>query len=738
MARKSPPKGRIEPTFDVEDPRMGALDLRLGDEDRALSKPAAKKRRASKTTAPAKTKKKPAKAAATATPKKAGAGRKQRGKAARKPGFLPFMFRAGGKLTYWGAVLGVWGLIAFGAILGFYAAYLPPASEWEVPQRPPNVQILAASGKLIGNRGDTGGEAIRLEQVPPYLPEAVIAIEDRRFYSHFGVDPIGLARAMVTNITSGRLRQGGSTLSQQLAKNLFLKPERTLKRKMQEVVLALWLEKNYSKDEIIELYLNRVYFGSGAYGIDAAARRYYNKSARTLTIAEAAVMAGVLKSPTNYSPKNNPDRAEQRAQIVLMAMHREGFITESEAANALASPAAISAAHLTRGAEHYVADFVMSEVKRILGDIPGDLVIDTTVDLDLQQAGEAVIRQALDTSGKKRGVTQGALVAIDGNGRIKALVGGRDYGKSQFNRAVSAKRQPGSSFKPFVYLTALEQGFTPDTIRLDAAIRIGNWTPINYDRKFRGKVTLTTALAKSLNTIAATTAHTVGPANVVKTAHRLGITSKLHAHPSIALGTSEVTPLELTAAYVPFSNGGYGILPHIVRRITTKQGKVLYERDGSGPGQVIQSTHLGMMNHMLSQALIVGTGTKASLKGRPAAGKTGTTQDLRDAWFVGYTGQLTAGIWFGNDDGSPTKSATGGSLPAESWRTFMTAAHDGLPIVSLPGNDFTVTADISQTKANRARQSEENQAIGSGEQSPVLPPKPRKLPGILQRIFGGS
>lgn len=731
MARKKPPKGRIEPTFDVENPRMGALDLRLSDDDRTVAKPKQRVSKATsgksasgKSTSPAKSKKPAAKSAA---------GKRKPGRKTKKPGLLPFLARTGGKLTYWGAVLGVWGLIAFGALLGFYAAYLPPASEWEVPQRPPNVQILAAGGELIGNRGDTGGEAIRLEQVPPYLPEAVIAIEDRRFYSHFGVDPIGLARAMLTNVTAGRLVQGGSTLSQQLAKNLFLKPERTLKRKMQEVVLALWLEKNYSKDEIIELYLNRVYFGAGAYGVDAAARRYYNKTARTLTIAEAAVLAGVLKSPTNYSPKNNPDRAEKRAQIVLMAMNREGFITEAEAANALASPAAISAARQTRGSEHYVADYALSEVKRILGDIGGDLVVDTTIDLTLQQTGEAVIRQALDTSGKKRGVSQGALVAIDGNGRIKALVGGRDYGKSQFNRAVSAKRQPGSAFKPFVYLTALEQGFTPKTVRLDAPIRIGNWTPTNYDRKYRGKVTLTTALAKSLNTVAATTAHTVGPKNVVKTAQRLGITSKLRAHPSLALGTSEVTPLELTAAYVPFSNGGFGILPHIVRRIASKDGKVLYERDGSGPGRVIKAKHLGMMNHMLAQALIVGTGKKASLKNRPAAGKTGTTQDLRDAWFVGYTGHLTAGIWYGNDNGSASKSATGGSLPAQSWRVFMTAAHDGLPAAALPGNDFTVTADIRPV--NR---STEAAATGSGEQSPVLPPKPRKLPGILQRIFGGG
>ncbi|MEM1049231.1 MAG: PBP1A family penicillin-binding protein [Pseudomonadota bacterium] len=710
----------------------GALDLRLGDDDRTLTKPAKKRPAAKKAAKPARSQKSDAAAPKTRSKSKSTArGRKPaRSARGRKRGLLPFLARASGRIAYWGAVAGVWAGIVFAGMLGFYAAYLPPASEWEVPKRPPNVQIVSAAGALIGNRGETGGEAIRLEQVPPYLPQAIIAIEDRRFYSHFGIDVIGLARAMVTNITAGRLVQGGSTLTQQLAKNLFLKPDRTIKRKMQEVVLALWLENNFSKDEIIELYLNRVYYGSGAYGIDAAARRYYNKSARTLTIAEAAVMAGVLQAPSIYSPKRNPDRAERRAQVVLMAMHREGFITEAEAANALASPAAISAARQTRGAEHYVADYALSEVKRLIGEIPGDLVVDTSIDMHLQEAAEDVIRSALAEDGEKRGVSQGALVAIDRSGGIKAMVGGRDYGKSQFNRAVSAKRQPGSTFKPFVYLTALEQGFTPSSIRLDAPVRINNWRPTAPNGKYYGKVSLTTALAKSMNTVAATTAHTVGPVNVVATAQRLGIRSKLRAHPSIALGTSEVTPLELTAAYVPFSNGGFGILPHVVRRIATKDGKVLYERDGSGPGAVIDPDHVGMMNHMLTEALKTGTGKRAALSDRPAAGKTGTTQDQRDAWFVGYTGHLTTGVWFGNDDGAPSRSASGSNMPAQSWRRFMEVAHKGLPPAALPGADMTRTAAVQPVAAPRRG--------GSAEESPVLPPEPGRMPGFLKRIFGGN
>ena len=703
------------------------MNLRLSENDRAAGPSRSKKPSAPKT--------KPRKAAAKPSRKGSGGGGKRgRGKSARRPGVLSAFARLGGRMAYWGAVLGVWAIVAFGVVLGFYAAYLPPASEWEVPKRPPNVKIVSAGGTLIGNRGDTGGEAVRLEHLPPYVPEALISIEDRRYYYHFGVDVIGLTRAMVKNITSGRLVEGGSTLSQQLAKNLFLKPDRTIKRKMQEVVLALWLEKNYSKDEIIELYLNRVYFGAGAYGIDAAARTYYNKSARALTIAEAAVLAGVLKAPSYYSPKRNPDKAEARAQTVLMAMNREGYITEQEAANALSSPAAISAAHRRRGSENYVADYAMAEVKRLLGDLPGDLVVDTTLDMDMQKAGEDAIRQAISKNGKEKGVSQGALVALDGNGGVKAMVGGYDYGASQYNRVAQAHRQPGSAFKPFVYLTALEHGFKPSTRRLDGRVNIGGWKPVNYNGKYAGSVTIEHALAKSINTVAATTAHTVGAGNVVKTAQRLGIASKLRAHPSIALGTSEVTPLEITAAYVPFSNGGYGVLPHIVRRITTSSGKVLYQRDGSGPGKVIDSTRIGQMNRMMAEVLKSGTGKNASLGSRPAAGKTGTSQEFRDAWFIGYTGHLTAGVWFGNDDGTKTTRVTGGSLPAQAWRGFMTIAHEGLPHAALPGAEI-LTATASPAPASDPDMAP---ARGSAEQSPALKPPKGKIPGFLKRIFGGG
>lgn len=518
-------------------------------------------------------------------------------------------------------VLGIWGTIAVVCLVGYYAAFLPPTSEWQVPARPPNVKIVAANGELLANRGDTGGEAVRLEQLPPYLPNAVIAIEDRRFRSHFGVDPIGLARAVYTNFTSGRLQQGGSTLTQQLAKNLFLEQDRTIKRKIQELVLAFWLEAEYSKDEILEMYLNRVYLGSGAYGVDAAARRYFGKSARLLTIPEAATIAGLLKAPSRYSPARNPDLAEDRAQLVLAAMNEEGYITGDEAKNALAAPAKVVRRYTT-ASENYAADWVMDVLPHFIGSIETDIVVDTTIDPKMQRAAEQALRSALKENREKYGVSQGAVVTLDTAGAVKALVGGADYSKSQFNRAAYAKRQPGSSFKPFVYLAALENGLSPQTIRQDQPVRFGNWSPQNYSKDYYGPVTLTRALSLSLNTVAAQLTYEVGAGTVADTAKRLGVTSEMKNNLSIALGTSEVTPLEIAGAYVPFSNGGYGVLPHVIRRIKTVDGKTLYSRSGDGRGRVIDRRLVGEMNMMMSETLVTGTGRKARLEsGRPAGAR---------------------------------------------------------------------------------------------------------------------
>jgi len=641
---------------------------------------------------------------------------------------------------YWSMVLGIWGTIAMVCVIGYYAAFLPPTSEWQVPARPPNVKIVAANGGLIANRGDTGGEAVRLEQLPPYLPNAVIAIEDRRFRSHFGVDPIGLARAMMINLTSGRLRQGGSTLTQQLAKNLFLEQDRTIKRKIQELVLAFWLEAEYSKDEILEMYLNRVYLGSGAYGVDGAARRYFGKSARLMTIAESATIAGLLKAPSRYSPARNPELAEERAQLVLAAMNEEGYITDGEAKNALAASAKVVRRYTT-ASENYAADWVMDVLPHFVGSIEKDIIVDTTIDPKMQHAAEQALRAALKENRQKYGVTQGAVVTLDTAGAVKALVGGADYSKSQFNRAVYAKRQPGSSFKPFVYLAALENGMSPQTVRQDRPVRYGNWSPKNYTKEHYGPVTLTRALSLSLNTVAAQLAHEVGAGTVANTAKRLGITSEMKKNLSLSLGTSEVSPLEIAGAYVPLSNGGYGVLPHIIRRIKTVDGKTLYSRSGDGRGRVVNRRLVGEMNLMMSETLMTGTGRKARLdSGRPAGGKTGTSQDFRDAWFIGYTGNLTTAVWLGNDDNSSTKKATGGGLPALVWKEVMDKAHEGLPVAELPGvPNLPATVSAPRKPVPAAN-------VGSG--SEPLPPAAiggddsggeRRGPlNLLRNLFGGG
>ena len=612
-----------------------------------------------------------------------------RGKARRRRGGGVFGFVRG--MAYWMLVLGIWAGIAGAGLTAYYGARMPSATTWSVPDRPPNVRIVSADGKLLANRGMTGGEAVGLHEMSPYIPQAVIAIEDRRFYSHFGVDPIGFARAMATNVVEGRLVQGGSTLTQQLAKNLFLSAERTLERKVQEVLLALWLEQKHSKAQILEMYLNRVYFGSGAYGVEAASRRYFNKSARQVTLSEAALLAGLLKAPSRLSPARDPKAAEERSQIVLAAMAEQGMIGNGEMTAAMSAPATRAAAYWT-GSEHYVADRIMEELPGLIGDVRKDVVVETTIDLTLQKLGEKSIRALIRENGKTLNVSQGALVSIDGSGAVRAMIGGYDYANSQFDRASEARRQPGSAFKPFVFLAALEQGRTPESTRNDAPVRIGKWTPENYNGKYYGEVTLTAALSKSLNSVAAQLAMEVGPKAVVEAAHRMGIESKLEANTSIALGTSEVTPLELTAAYVPFANGGYRPEPHFIRRVTDASGKVLYEAGHGKVPRVISQEAVAMMNAMMAETIRSGTARKAAF-GWPAAGKTGTSQNSRDAWFVGYTANLTTGVWFGNDDGSPTKNVTGGSLPALAWHDFMVAAHEGVPVAALPGTWHSQGAD---------------------------------------------
>jgi len=659
-------------------------------------------------------------------------GRRPSRRKARRPGPVTLLRR----LVYWSLVLALWAGIAGAGLVAWYGARMPAVATWSIPDRPPNVRIVSADGELIANRGMMGGEAIGLHEMSPHTPQAVIAIEDRRFFSHFGIDPIGLARAMFANLASGAWVQGGSTLTQQLAKNLFLKPERTLERKVQEVLLALWLEQRHSKEQILEMYLNRVYFGSGAYGVEAAARRYFGKSAADVTLPEAALLAGLLKAPSRLSPARDPEAAKARARLVLAAMRAQGMIGDREMAAAIDAPATRAAAYWT-GSEHYVADRVMEELPELVGEPGQDIIVETTVDLRLQKLAEKAIRELVAREGERLRVRQGALVSVDASGAVRALVGGYDYANSQFDRATEARRQPGSAFKPFVFLAALEQGRTPASRRNDAPVRIGKWTPENHGGKYRGDVTLAEALALSLNSVAAQLTQEVGPETVAETAHRLGIVSKLQPNASLALGTSEVTLLELVSAYVPFANGGLRPPVHLVRRIRTMSGKILYEHRADAVPRVIRPDHVAMMNHMLRGTIEYGTARNAGF-GWPAAGKTGTSQNARDAWFVGYTAHLVTGVWFGNDDGTPMRDVTGGSLPAIAWKTFMSAAHEGLRPTGLAGGEWTPAREPTLEEIIAGDRSVPPRHAGA----PVPPAnvgearRSRSGPGLFERIFG--
>ncbi len=586
--------------------------------------------------------------------------------------------------VYWSLTLAIWGVIAIGGISAYFLLALPNDTLFKIPQREPGMVLLSDDGQVLAQRGSFLGDDIRFDELPDYVPQAVMAIEDRRFFSHFGIDPLGLIRAVATNFKAGGVVQGGSTITQQLAKNLFLQPDRTMQRKIQEAILALWLEHKFTKEEIFQLYLNRVYFGGGAYGVEAAAQHYFGKSIREVSLAEAAILAGLLKAPANYNPINKPKAAEERAYTVLNSMVEEKYISAEEGQKAINSPAEVVARDYLP-ASYYIADWVADMVPNLVGEYTESLIVETTIDPTLQGLAEASVRKHLANEGAKQNAQQGAMVVMDASGGIKAMVGGKSYKKSQYNRAIKAQRQPGSAFKPFVYLAAMEHGFSPDSVVVDGPVRFGTWAPENYSRKYSGPVTLRTALARSLNTVAAKLTMEVGPQTVADTATRLGIKSPLTSNGSIGLGTSEVNLLELTGAYAAFANGGYEAFPFVINRILTKSGTVLYERVPAQTVQAVDARAVGEMNDMMRSAIHDGTAKRAMLDGQDAAGKTGTTQDFRDAWFIGYTAHLVGGVWVGNDDNSSTKKVSGSGLPAAIWKDVMGPAHKDLPSLPLPG-----------------------------------------------------
>ncbi len=583
------------------------------------------------------------------------------------------------RLLLWSLTLCIWGTLGLTGIVLYYAKDMPDLDLMTATTRRPSITFYSTDGEVIASYGDIYGDVLGLQDLPPALISAVLSTEDRRFYSHFGVDVLGVARAMVRNIKEGRMVQGGSGITQQLAKNLFLTPERSLKRKVQELLLAFWLERRFTKEQILTLYLNRVYLGAGTYGVDAAARRYFEKSARDLSIYEAAMLAGLLKGPSYYNPFVNPERSNRRTIQVLNNMVDSGSMSAADAKTVQqAGPPKISS-KVPPG--RYFADWVYEQVASYAGQTSQDLVVYTTLTLSLQRQVETEMEALLAESGEKSKVTQGAVLIMTPTGAIRAMAGGRSYSDSQFNRATQAKRQPGSTFKPFVYLAALESGMTPETEVEDGPITEGSWRPKNYVNRYDGFMTLRTALARSINTVVVRLIKTVGPRKVVDVAKRIGIVSKLQADASLALGTSEVSLLELTGAYAVFSNGGQGVLPYGIAEIRTSDGKTLFRREGSGGGPVVAPTVLYDLVSMLSGVIDdpSGTGKRAKLS-HPAAGKSGTTQDYRDAWFVGFTADLVGGVWLGNDDGTFMNKVTGGNLPAQLWQKVMTSAHKGIPV----------------------------------------------------------
>ena len=610
------------------------------------------------------------------------------------------------------AMIIVRGLSALSAALALVIGFLLIVTTISIPNpmtqgrqaRAPAIRVLAADGAVLAERGDAY-DYTPIDLLPRHVIDAVVATEDRRYFEHWGVDPMGMVRAGFANLRAGRYAQGGSTLTQQLVKNLFLSSDRRLGRKVQELFLACWMELRLSKSDILELYLNRVYFGGGAYGIEAAARRYFNKSARDLSVIEAAVIAGVLKAPSKYSPLSSPPLARARARVVVQNMLAAGFLNEEQAR--LANAEVIGFHNPAKGHEitglEYAIDYVLERLPSLADSATTAIDIETTIDGSLQRSAQLRLSALIAAEGTASGVDQGALVVLGPDGGIKAMTGGRNYIESQFNRAVRAKRQPGSAFKPFVYLAALESGMTPDTPVLDLPLTIKGWSPRNENGTYRGNMTLRQALAQSVNSVAVRLHVDVGPKKTKEVAGRLGITSDLREGLSLALGTSEVTLLELTGAYAAFANGGFRADPHIIERVRTTSGQVLYQRALRVPARVIASEPVAAMNDMLSATLISGTGRRAALAAHPAAGKTGTSQDFRDAWFVGYTGHLIAGVWFGNDNGHPMNKIMGGTLPARLWHDVMAGAHSRLPVLPLAGLALPQSSAPTSTAAGSLR-----------------------------------
>jgi penicillin-binding protein 1A len=597
-------------------------------------------------------------------------------------------FKKARRLRFWLRRTAFWSFVIFSVLFIWAYISLPSIDELNRFTRAPSVLLKSEDGKIIGSFGDIYGDYISYDDFPKSLIDAVVATEDRSFFSHFGIDVTGLLRATFANLRAGHVVQGGSTITQQVAKNVFLTPERSMSRKFREMMLALAIERKFSKKEIMSIYLNRVYLGAGNYGVDSAARRYFGKSARELRLSESAILAGMLKAPSRYAPTNNPELATKRAELVLLNMEDAGFLTKAQAQKA-ATELASTIGNRQRDSQSsfYFADWIMDQIPEYVGNIQEDLIVTTTFDPDMQLLGDKAIASVMNEQAEKLKVSQAALLSMTPDGAVRALIGGRSYATSQYNRVTQALRQPGSSFKIFVYLAGLESGIGPDTIVDDEPMTIpivgGTWTPKNYTNKYLGPISLRDAVAESVNTVAVRVSQEAGLSHVIGVARRLGITSDMLEVPSIALGATEVSLLELTNAYAHLANGGMLVHPYGIIRIETTSGNIVYERQGSESAMVLKPYVVGEMNELLRGVITNGTGRAANI-GRSAAGKTGTTSDYKDAWFIGYTPDLVTGVWVGNDNNMPMKKVTGGMLPAQIWHNFMQPALASVPASDIP------------------------------------------------------
>jgi penicillin-binding protein 1A len=641
-----------------------------------------------------------------------------------------------------GLTLGVAGGIV--ALVLATPAFRETSDDW-LKKQDLAVTFLDRYGQEVGRRGIKHDDSLSLDQFPDHLIQAVLATEDRRFFEHFGIDVIGTLRALTVNARSSSVVQGGSSITQQLAKNLFLSNERTLERKIKEAYLAVWLETHLTKQEILKLYLDRAYMGGGTFGVQAAAEFYFGKPVPSLSLAEAAMLAGLFKAPTKYAPHINLPAARARANDVLNNMIDAGFVSEGQIYAAYRNPATPIDRKREISPDWYL-DWAYAQVKKLseehrLGD-DHVLTVRTALDLNLQKRAESVVEEELRQYGGSYHARQSALVILEPNGEVRAIVGGRDYGLSQFNRATDAQRQPGSSFKPFVYVTALMTGkFKPNTIVTDSPVCIGNWCPRNYGGSYAGSLPLVNALARSLNTVAVKLSISIGDSNpklgrarIIDTARKMGLTTPLTDTVSLPIGAAEVTVIDMAAAYAVFANGGRRVLPHAAVEITNSKGEVIYrqDRDEPAPQQVINPNTIADMNSMLVQVVESGTGKRAQLDHIKVGGKTGTTNGYKDAWFVGFTGNYVGAVWFGNDDDSPMNNMTGGSLPAQTWHDVMVYAHDGIELKPLPG----VPQPVSPQPATAAAASGTAE-LGAAQRPASLSRRSVQALTLIENTFNG-